>query len=83
MPTPSSSGRDEHLRVFLGQADQLVNAWRAAARNALAKSSDPVALDNLSVQSAAVAQALGVVTQRAEEFAAALLEVGDRGPPTG
>lgn len=80
---PSSDGRDEHLRVFLGQADQLVNAWRQAARNALAKSSDPVALDNLSVQSAAVAQALSVVTERSQEFAAALLEISEGKPPAG
>lgn len=67
------------MHAFLSQADGLVEAWRKAARIVLSKPGDPVALDNLAVQSAAVATALGVVGDRSAEFAAALLESADAG----
>lgn len=74
---PPSKARDEHMHAFLGQADALVTAWRTAARNVLQSPGNAVALDNLAVQSAAVAQALQVVTDRSSEFAAAVLESAD------
>lgn len=78
-----SDPRNEHMHAFLGQADALVTAWRNAARAVLAKPGDPIALDNLAVQSAAVGQALQIVTARSEEFAGALLDSADVGRQTG